>query len=90
MVIKMDGENIVLEQQDNATNYGGTHRRNTTVLFDQKYFENSNTFDSTSGHENRRLRVGIDKLMGHFNFAMNELHYQYRQASERRRIGLRR
>ena len=28
--------------------------------------------------------------MGHFNFAMNELHYQYRQASERRWMGLRR
>lgn len=90
MIIKMDGNNIVLEQQDNKTNFGGTHRRNTTVLFDQKYFENSNTFDSTSGHENRRLRIGIDKLMGHFNFAMNELHYQYRQASERKRMGLRR
>lgn len=90
MVIKMDGDNIVLEQQDNQTNYGGTHRRNTTVLFDYKYFENTNTFDSTRGNENRRLRIGIDRLMGHFNFAMNELHYQYRQATERRWLGLRR
>ncbi len=90
MVIKMDGNNIVLEQQDNQANYGGTYRRNTTVLFDYKYFENTNTFDSDRGNENRRLRIGIDRLMGHFNFAMNELHYQYRQATERRRLGLRR
>ncbi|MCX6824516.1 MAG: hypothetical protein NT085_05325 [candidate division SR1 bacterium] len=90
MVIKMDGKNIVLEQQDDHTNAGGTHRRNTTVLFDHQYFENTNTFDSTRGNENRRLRVGIDRMMGHFNFAMNELHYQYRQASERRWMGLRR
>lgn len=90
MVIKMDGDNIVLEQQDNQTNYWGTHRRNTTALFDYKYFENTNTFDSKRGDENRRLRIGIDRLMGHFNFAMNELHYQYRQATERRRLGLRR
>jgi hypothetical protein len=90
MVIKMDGDNIVLEQQDNQTNYGGTHRRNTTILFDYKYFENSNSFDATRGNENRRLRIGIDRLMGHFNFAMNELHYQYRQATERRWLGLRR
>lgn len=90
MMIKMDGQNIVLEQQDNQTNYGGTFRRNTTVLFDHQYFENTNTFDATTGNENRRLRIGIDRLMGHFNFAMNELHYQYRQASERRRFGLRR
>ena len=90
MVIKMDGKNIVLEQQDDHTNAWGTHRRNTTVLFDHQYFENTNTFDSTRGDENRKLRVGIDKMMWHFNFAMNELHYQYRQASERRRMGLRR
>lgn len=90
MIIKMDGDNIVLEQQDNQANHGGTYRRNTTVLFDHQYFENTNTFDSTRGNENRRLRVGIDKLMGHFNFAMNELHYQYRQASERKWMGLRR
>ncbi len=90
MVIKMDGNNIVLEQQDNQTNFGTTHRRNTTVLFDHQYFENTNTFDARTGNENRRLRVGIDRLMGHFNFAMNELHYQYRQASERRWMGLRR
>jgi len=90
MVIKMDGKNIVLEQQDDHTNTWGTHRRNTTVLFDHQYFENTNTFDSTSGNENRRLRVGIDRLMGHFNFAMNELHYQYRQATEKKRMGLRR
>lgn len=90
MVIKMDGDNIVLEQQDNQKNYGGTYRRNTTVLFDHKYFESTNTFDSKIGDENRRLRIGIDKLMGHFNFAMNELHYQYRQATERRRLGFRR
>ncbi len=90
MVIKMDGNNIVLEQQDNQTNFGGTYRRNTTVLFDYQYFKNTNTFDSTRGADNRKLRVGIDRLMGHFNFVMNELHYQYRQATERRRMGLRR
>jgi hypothetical protein len=50
MVIKMDGNNIVLEQQDNQTNFGGTHRRNTTVLFDHKEFESTNTFDSTRGN----------------------------------------
>ena len=90
MVIKMDGKNIVLEQQDDHTNAWTTHRRNTTVLFDHQDFESTNTFDSTRGNENRRLRVGIDRMMGHFNFAMNELHYQYRQASEKRWMGLRR
>lgn len=90
MVIKMEDKNIVLEEQDNQTNFGSTYRRNTTVLFDYQLFENSNTFDATRGDENRRLRVGIDQMMGHFNFAMNELHCQYRQASEKRRMGLRR
>ncbi|HMS91410.1 MAG TPA: hypothetical protein PKC87_04275, partial [Candidatus Absconditabacterales bacterium] len=90
IVIRMDEKNIVLEQQDNQTNFGGTHRRNTTVLFDHQLFENTNTFDSATGNANRRLRIGIDRMMGHFNFAMNELHDQYRQASERRWMGLRR
>ncbi|MEI7918907.1 MAG: hypothetical protein WCH65_01475 [bacterium] len=88
MIIKMDDDNIVLEQQDNQANFGATYRRNTTVIFDHKYFENTNTFDSTRGNENRRLRVGIDKLMGHFNFAMNELHDKYRKTTERRWMGL--
>jgi len=86
----MDGKNIILEQQDDHTNFGTTHRRNTTVLFDHQYFENTNTFDSAIPDENRSLRIGIDRLMGHFNFAMNEIHYQYRQASERKWMGLRR
>ncbi len=90
MVIKMDGDNIVLEQQDNQSNYWNTYKRNTTVLFDHQYFENTNTFDSYMWDDNRKLRVGIDKLMGHFNLAMNELYYQKRQATERRWMGLRR
>jgi hypothetical protein len=45
MVIRMDEKNIVLEDQDEITNYGPgrTNRRITQVLFDYQLFKNTNT-----------------------------------------------
>ncbi len=81
MVVRMDNNNVVLEDQDDQTNFGGNKRRITEVLFDYKLFDNTNTFE---GATNRSLRQGIDKLMGHFNKAMNQTHEQYRKATEKK------
>lgn len=53
MVIKASDKNIIVEDQDSQTNYGGNNRRITQVLFDYKLFENTNTFE---GNTNRSLR----------------------------------
>lgn len=88
MIIRMNGKNIIMEEQDDNTNFWWTNRRITEVLFDYQLFENTNQFDNL--YDNRSLRTWIDYLMDHFNYAMNSLHTQYRQATERRRLWLRR
>lgn len=45
MVIRTHEKNIIVEDQDETTNYGGNNRRITQVLFDYKLFENTNTFE---------------------------------------------
>lgn len=79
MVIRTSDKNIIVEDQDSQTNYGGNNRRITQVLFDYKLFENTNTFE---GNTNRSLRRWIDALMVHFTSAMNQLHDQYRLTTE--------
>jgi hypothetical protein len=46
MVINLDGKNIVLEDQDDLTNHGGTNRRITQTLFDYSLFESTNSWES--------------------------------------------
>lgn len=82
MIIKIDKDNILLEDQDDKTNYGTTNRRITKKIFDYQLFKNTNTFD---GGSNRSLRWGIENLMSHMNLALNQAHAQYRKASERKR-----
>lgn len=53
MIIKIDKDNILLEDQDDKTNYGTTNRRITKKIFDYQLFKNTNTFD---GGSNRSLR----------------------------------
>jgi hypothetical protein len=54
MVIKTHEKNIIVEDQDEATNYGTNNRRITQVLFDYKLFENTNTFEGTNNRSLRR------------------------------------
>ncbi len=75
--IKLDWDSIVLEEQDDTWS-----KRNTTKLFDYKLFETTNTFDSGIAGDNRSLRNGIDVLMSHMTFALNERHDQFCKATE--------
>lgn len=75
--IKLDWDNIVLEDQDDTWS-----KRKTTKLFDSKLFETTNTFDSTTPHDNRSLRNGIDLLMWHMTLALNEKHEQFCKSTE--------
>jgi len=95
MVINLDGKNIVLEDQDDLTNHGGTNRRITQTLFDYSLFESTNSWESPNRSwrnvlqpDNRTLRAGIDRLTRHFNRAMNELNTNYNCATQRRMLGL--
>jgi len=78
--IKMDGDNIVLEEQDDTLS-----KRSTSKLFDYKLFEATNTFESTIADDNRSLRNWIDKLMWHMTCALNKRHNQFCKATEFRR-----
>lgn len=73
--IIMDDKNILLYERDDTK-----AKRKIKTLFDYESFVNTNTFhgkkDSTS------LQTAIDGLMGHFNYAMNEYHEQYRTATK--------
>jgi hypothetical protein len=75
----MDDKNIVLYNRDDT----GTKRRIDT-LFDYNSFITTNSFHSAGGGDNRSLQTAIDELMGHFNYAMNEYHDQYRNATTSR------
>lgn len=84
--IVMREKDIVVEEHDET---GAIYKKEPVVVFDYGLFEASNAFDS-GPQENRKLRVGIDKIMAHFNIAMEKVHEQYRDATERKRLGLRR
>lgn len=75
----MDDKNIVLYNRDDT----GTKRRIDT-LFDYNSFITTNSFHSAGAGDNRSLQTAIDELMGHFNYAMNEYHDQYRNATTSR------
>jgi len=90
-VIKLDGKNIVLEDQDDLTNHNGTNRRVTKTLFDYSLFESTNSFEdpNRSGRhvltpDNRTLRRGLEVLTKHFNVAMNQVNANYDCATERK------
>ena len=92
MVIRMDGKNIVLDDEDDLTNYGGTNRRITQTLFDYSLFEGTNSWEHTNNlgrtvtpaPDNRNLRMGIDRITRHFNCAMGQLNDTYNQSTQRR------
>ncbi|MEI6426159.1 MAG: hypothetical protein WCO66_02280 [Candidatus Absconditabacteria bacterium] len=93
-VIKLDGKNIILEDQDDLTNHA-TGRRITTTLFDYSLFESTNSFEdpNRSGRhvlapDNRTLRIGLERLTKHFNVAMNQVNANYDCATERKLGGL--
>lgn len=73
-IIKTD-KNITLYDWDDA---GGI--RAEKILFDYDAFVATNTFHGTG--DNRSLQTAIDELMGHFNYAMNTYHEQYRKATK--------
>lgn len=78
----MDDKNIALYEWDDT---GAKRRVNT--LFDYNGFVTTNTFHNViRGRENdpKSLQTAIDGLMGHFNYAMNEYHKQYRNATTSR------
>jgi hypothetical protein len=75
--IKLDWDNIVLEEQNDNWS-----KRVTTKLFDYKLFELTNTFDSSIVNDNRSLRRWIDSLMSHVTLALNERHEQFCKATE--------
>gem|GEM_PF-1915032 len=96
MVIRMDGKNIVLDDEDDLTNHGGTNRRITETLFDYSLFEGTNSWEHTNtlgrtvtpAPDNRNIRMGIDRITRHFNCAMGQLNDTYNQSTQRRFLGI--
>lgn len=96
MVIRMDGKNIVLDDEDDLTNYGWTNRRITETLFDYSLFEGTNSWEHrntlgrtvTPAPDNRNLRMGIDRITRHFNCAMGQLNDIYNESTQRRFLGI--
>lgn len=72
---------VVVYDLDDWTNRGGNTKRITEVLFDQKMFENTNDFNGS-------LRAWIENISSHFNFAMNDVHKNYRKATKKRLRGM--
>jgi len=70
----MDKNDIVLYERDDTW-----AKRRIDTLFDYDSFVTTNTFHGA--WDSRSLQTAIDWLMGHFNYAMNEYHEQYRNTT---------
>jgi len=75
--IIMNDKNITLYERNDTWGV-----RTERILFDYDAFVTTNTFHGAG--DNRSLQTAIDELMGHFNFAMNEYHEGYRNATRSR------
>lgn len=75
--ISMDDKNISLYERDDS----GAKRRIET-LFDYDSFATTNTFHGAN--DSKSLQTAIDELMGHFNYAMNTYHENYRKTVKSR------
>lgn len=77
--IDINDWNILIRETDNLVRLWRWEWR---VIFDQKWFINSNQFGNYD--DSSSLRRGIDMLWRHFTLAMNQLHNQYRHWIERK------
>ena len=81
--IDIENWNIIVRQVDNLTTL---NKEDWEIIFDQDKFVNMNIFDESGN--NWALRQWLDVMGIHFNLAMNALHKQYRQWTERRLLWL--